>query len=34
MVLDPAAERRFMLDYVEREERERFYTADMHGTDW
>ena len=32
--LDPAAERAFMFDYVEREERERFYTPDMHGVDW
>lgn len=34
MNLDPAAERRFMLDNIEREERERFYTADMHGVQW
>ncbi|MDE6207048.1 MAG: PDZ domain-containing protein [Muribaculaceae bacterium] len=34
MTLDPAAEREFMLDYVERETRERFYTADMNGVDW
>lgn len=33
-VLDPAAERRFMFDNAEREERERFYTKDMHGVDW
>ena len=32
--LDPAAERAYMFDNVEREERERFYTADMHGVDW
>ena len=32
--LDPAAERQFMFDFVEREERERFYTPDMHGVDW
>ncbi len=32
--LDPAAERAFMFDFVEREERERFYTKDMHGVDW
>ncbi|MDE6575170.1 MAG: PDZ domain-containing protein [Muribaculaceae bacterium] len=32
--LDPAAERRFMFDNAEREERERFYTKDMHGVDW
>lgn len=34
MQLDPAAERAFMLDNIEREERERFYTKDMHGVDW
>ena len=34
MTLDPAAEREFMFDYVEREARERFYTADMNGVDW
>lgn len=32
--LDPAAEREFMFDNAEREERERFYTTDMHGVDW
>lgn len=32
--LDPAEERRFMFDFVETEERERFYTVDMHGVDW
>lgn len=32
--LDPAAERAYMFDNVEREERERFYTTDMHGVDW
>lgn len=32
--LDPAAERKFMFDFVETEERERFYTTDMHGVDW
>ena len=32
--LDAAAERAYMFDFVEREERERFYTADMHGVDW
>ncbi|MDE6196830.1 MAG: PDZ domain-containing protein [Muribaculaceae bacterium] len=32
--LDPAAERAYMFDNIEREERERFYTADMHGVDW
>lgn len=33
-VLDPAAERAFMFDYMAREEAERFYTKDMHGVDW
>lgn len=33
-VLDPAAERAFMFDYMAREEGERFYTKDMHGIDW
>ncbi len=33
-LLDPAAERAYMLDYVEREEGERFYVKDMHGIDW
>ena len=33
-VLDPAAEREFMLDYMSREEAERFYTKDMHGINW
>ncbi len=32
--LDPVAERKFMFDFVEREERERFYVEDMHGVDW
>lgn len=32
--LDPAAERRYMFDNIEREEAQRFYTADMHGVDW
>lgn len=32
--LDPAAEREFMFDNMVREERERFYTPDMHGVDW
>ncbi len=32
--LDPAAERAYMFDNIEREERERFYTKDMHGVDW
>ena len=30
----PARERDYMLDYVYNEERERFYTPDMHGVDW
>lgn len=34
MVLDPAAERAYMFDYVAREEAERFYTPAMHGVDW
>lgn len=34
MVLDHAAEREFMFDNIVREERERFYTPDMHGVDW
>ncbi|MCM1067945.1 MAG: S41 family peptidase [Muribaculaceae bacterium] len=32
--LDRPAERRYIFDNIEREERERFYTADMHGVDW
>ncbi|MBD5233847.1 MAG: peptidase S41 [Bacteroidales bacterium] len=32
--LDHAAERAYMFDNAEREEAERFYTADMHGVDW
>lgn len=32
--LDPAAEREYMFDFVEREERERFYDAKMHGVNW
>ena len=32
--IDPAAEREYMFDYVQREERERFYCEDMHGVDW
>lgn len=32
--LDPAAERRFIFDNIEREEAERFYTPTMHGIDW
>ncbi|MDE6110054.1 MAG: peptidase S41, partial [Muribaculaceae bacterium] len=34
MRLDHDAERKYMFDYVAREEAERFYTADMHGVDW
>jgi Tol biopolymer transport system component/C-terminal processing protease CtpA/Prc len=34
MKLDHAAEREFMFDNIAREERERFYTTDMHGVDW
>ncbi|MCM1110336.1 MAG: S41 family peptidase [Clostridium sp.] len=34
MKVDPQAERRYMFDYVEREERERFYDKGMHGVDW
>ena len=30
----PADERRYIFDYVYREEKNRFYTADMHGVDW
>ncbi len=33
-VLDPVAERSFIFDFVEREEAERFYVADMHGVNW
>lgn len=32
--LDPAAERRFMFDNIEREVRERFLLEDMGGVDW
>ena len=32
--LDPVAERAYMFDNIEREERERFYTESMHGVDW
>lgn len=32
--LDAAAEREYMFDYVKRQEREMFYTPDMHGVDW
>jgi len=34
MRIDRAAERRYMFDRVYREEKERFYTKDMHGVDW
>lgn len=34
MTVDLAAERAAMLDNMQREERERFYTTDMHGVDW
>ena len=34
MKLDRAAERAYMLDYVRRMEKERFYTETMHGVDW
>ncbi len=32
--LDRSAERRYMFDYVFREEQKRFYTEAMHGVDW
>ena len=32
--LDPVAERSYILDYIEREEAERFYVPTMHGVDW
>ncbi len=32
--IDRDAERRYMFDYVKVQERERFYTPDMHGIDW
>ena len=32
--IDREAEREYMFDYVQREERERFYCVDMHGVDW
>lgn len=32
--IDRAAERQHMLEYVRNEEREKFYTADMHGVQW
>ncbi|MCH5231230.1 MAG: PD40 domain-containing protein [Muribaculaceae bacterium] len=34
MLLDPIAEREYMFDFVKNQERERFYTVDMHGVDW
>lgn len=34
MLLDVAAEREYMFDYVKRQEREMFYNKDMHGVDW
>lgn len=34
MLLDPAAEREYMFDYVKRQEREMFYNTNMHGVDW
>lgn len=34
MILNPAAERAYMFDYVKRQEREMFYRKDMHGVDW
>ena len=34
MLLDPAAERNYMFDFVKNEERERFYVEYMHGVDW
>lgn len=33
-LVDHDAERRYMFDYVKVQERERFYTPDMHGVDW
>ena len=32
--VDHAAERRYMFEYVCREEQKRFFTVDMHGVDW
>jgi len=34
MPIDYDAERRYMFDYMSREEAERFYVKDMHGVDW
>lgn len=32
--IDHAAEREYMFNFVEREEKNRFYDANMHGVDW
>ena len=34
MKIDLANERKFMFDYICREEKERFYEVNMHGVDW
>lgn len=34
MDIDPAQERAYMFEHVYRQEKERFYRADMHGVDW
>lgn len=34
MLLDKAAEREYMFDYVKRQEREMFYDKNMHGVNW
>ena len=34
MVMDLAAERKYMFDHVYRQEKERFYNEKMHGVDW
>lgn len=34
MPIDYDAERRYMFDFMSREEAERFYVKDMHGVDW
>ena len=34
MLLNAAAEREYMFDYVKRQEREMFYNENMHGVDW
>lgn len=31
---DPAAERAYLYDHICRQEKERFYTPDLHGVDW